>query len=262
MRVLVCMKQVPDPARTQYGANDTLNRNGADQITNPADASALEFAYLLKNTCGCQAEIWALSMGTKRAANMLRQAASLGADHLVLISDPKFAGSDSYATAAILSAAIRHLGSFDLVLCGRRSIDGETGQVGPELSVFLDFPCLTNVVSVDHISETEIQATAMTEIALQSVRLSLPAILTVCESHAKSHVPSIRELRAAAGAKLTILSNYELALPINTIGSTGSRTRVIRTHIQDTCLRGVIPERDVPSGIMQIAKWILEVEQS
>ena len=136
MRMLVCMKQVPDTTEVKLGADYTLERDFVAQVMNPADESALELALQLQDKHG--GEVTVLSMGPERAQSMLREALARGAHHAVLMTDRAFAGADTLITAACLCTAVRALGGFDLILCGRRAIDGETGQVGPMLASMLD----------------------------------------------------------------------------------------------------------------------------
>lgn len=138
MRILVCVKQVPEAEEVLFHPGSyTLQRERAQMILNPADAACLEIALRIREKCG--AHVALLSMGPPGAGQMLRNLAAVGGDAFYLVSDPVFAGADTYATASILSRAIRYLGGFDLILCGDKSTDGETGQVGPELAAMLGY---------------------------------------------------------------------------------------------------------------------------
>lgn len=138
MRILVCVKQVPEAGEVLFHPGSyTLQRERAQMIPNPADAACLEIALRIREKCG--AHVALLSMGPPGAGQMLRNLAAVGGDAFYLVSDPVFAGADTYATASILSRAIRYLGGFDLILCGDKSTDGETGQVGPELAAMLGY---------------------------------------------------------------------------------------------------------------------------
>lgn len=144
MKILVCVKQVPDTTEVKLSADYTLERDFVAQVMNPADESALEKGLALRDAHG--GSVTVLTMGPKRAEGMLREALSRGADHAVLLTDPAFAGADTLATARALKAAFETLGGFDVVLCGRRAVDGETGQVGPMLASLLDIPCIPNAM--------------------------------------------------------------------------------------------------------------------
>lgn len=146
MKILVCVKQVPDTTEIKLSADYTLERDFVAQVMNPADESALEKALALRDVHG--GSVTVLTMGPKRAEGMLRETLSRDADDAVLLTDPAFAGADTFATAQVLRAAFQTLGGFDLILCGRRAVDGETGQVGPMLASLLDIPCITNALNI------------------------------------------------------------------------------------------------------------------
>ena len=140
MNIAVFIKQVPADGSVKTGADHTLQRDSAAKMINPADLNAVEEGLCIKDEIG--GSVTVLSMGPASTESMLRQTAAMGADQLCLINDPAFAGADTYATAKTLSKAVEYLGGFDLLICGRRSIDGETGQVGPELAALLNIPCI------------------------------------------------------------------------------------------------------------------------
>lgn len=225
LNFVVCMKQVPDTQKIQINTEtNTLIRDSTNKMVNPADASALEMAYQLKKENGNGGFIRAISMGPKSAEDALKQAAHQGADRLILLSDSLYAGSDTYATAKILSKAILETGGFDLVLCGRKSIDGETGQVGPQLSVQLGVPCLTNVINIK-LSFPGILCKRLTEKGIDEIYLPIPAVVTLCENKLE-HKPALAELRRAKEIKIEKISNDKLKLDIFESGLRGSKTRV------------------------------------
>ena len=142
LKILVCVKQVPDTTEIKIDpVTNTLIRNGVPSIVNPFDKNALEAALQLKDKYG--AEVTVLSMGPGQAAEALRECYAMGADNMVLVSDRAFGGADTLATSYTLSAAIHALGEFDLILCGKQAIDGDTAQVGPQISEHLDIPVIS-----------------------------------------------------------------------------------------------------------------------
>ena len=137
MKIVVCIKQVPDTNEVKINQETgTLIRDGVKSIMNPDDKNALESALQLKDKYGASVSV--LSMGPPQAKEILREALSMGADEVFLISDRKFGGSDTWATATIIASAIEKVGDYDIILCGRQAIDGDTAQVGPEIAEFLD----------------------------------------------------------------------------------------------------------------------------
>ena len=135
MHIVVCIKQVPDteelPKVKVNPEDNTIVREGVKSIINPFDENALEEALRMKEAKG--ASVTALSMGPPQAEDAIRKALAMGVDRAILISDPAFAGSDTWATSYILSEAVRKLGKFDIVMTGKQAIDGDTAQVGTGL---------------------------------------------------------------------------------------------------------------------------------
>ena len=255
MRLIVCMKQVPQSAAVEIDPRThTLIRERTPQIVNPADANALEAALAIRDHMG--GEISVLTMGKPSASSLLHQAAALGADHLYLINDNAFAGSDTYATATILCRAIEYIGGGDLILCGRRAIDGETGQVGPELGTLLSIPCVTNVMDIQCDKQSMV-CRRLVEDGEEIIRLPLPALITVCEGINHPRLPSIMGLKKAKGIKINTLSNTRLEIDTAKVGLLGSPTRVIRTHRCQTAKCHGDKETNPVAGAREAADRIL-----
>jgi electron transfer flavoprotein beta subunit len=249
MKIAVCVKQVPREARLDPASRATV-REERDQIMNPSDLYALETALELKERLG--AEVSAVSMGKPLAAKMLASAAALGADRLYLVSDAAFAGSDTLTTASILAGAIRHAGGTDLVLCGRRTIDGETGQVGPQLAVMLHMPCLTNVCGIVAAAETHIVCERLLEDRRERWRAPFPCLLTVCEGVdgiVHPRLAGIAAMRRARGIPVNVLTQKDLP------GMDGRKTalRVRRILEPESGTRKCLVDTDIVSGSAKIA---------
>ena len=144
MRIYVCVKQVPDTSgKVAVNANGTLDRASMATITNPDDLAAVEAALRLKDETG--AKVTVVSMGPPPAEGMLRECIAMGADDAVLISGREFGGSDTFATSQIIAGGLSNLGvgPEDIIFCGRQAIDGDTAQVGPQISEHLDIPVIS-----------------------------------------------------------------------------------------------------------------------
>lgn len=140
MKILVCIKQVPDTTDIKWTENNTIQREGVESIINPYDIYAIEEALKLKKIIS-DTEITVLTMGPQQATEMLKKAIAVGCDKGVLISDKKFAGADTYATSTTLAAAIKSkFADFDLIICGQFAIDGDTAQTGPSIAEKLNIP--------------------------------------------------------------------------------------------------------------------------
>lgn len=148
MHIIICLKQVPDTSDIRINPEtNTLMREGVESILNPFDEFALEEGLRLKDLHG--ARVTVLSMGPPQAERVLREALARGADDAVLLTDPAFAGSDTWATSCTLACAIRKINPHpDLVLFGKQAIDGDTAQVGPGVAEFLNLPLVTFAISI------------------------------------------------------------------------------------------------------------------
>ena len=238
MRILVCLKQVPDTTEVKLSSSFTLQRDFIAQIMNPADESALELGLALRDLHG--GSVTALTMGPARAEAMLREALARGADSAVFLSDPAFAGADTLVTAECLAAAANRLGGFDLILCGRRAADGETGQVGPMLASLLDISCIANATKA-HISGGRIQATQLTEAGEIIWEAPLPVLLTLCEWSLRLRLPTILGLKKSRAEEIQRFTPQ--ALGLTACGLKASPTRVVRV---DASPAGVRPCRKLP----------------
>ena len=227
MNILVCIKQVPDAKDVRLDPEtNTLAREGVSSIMNPFDRHALEEAVSLKERHG--GEVTVLSMGPPQAEEVLREAISCGADHAVLVSDRAFAGADTWATSYTLARAIETLGNFDLILCGKQAIDGDTAQVGPGLASRLQVPYVTCVQKTRSVDDGSIVVERMMDDGYDVVRLPLPALLTVVKDINEPRVPSLKGKMKAKKARIRVLSAADIGAVEGCIGLAGSPTQVVR----------------------------------
>lgn len=227
MRILVCVKQVPDVNEVKMRDDHTLDRSSAAQIMNPADESALEIALRLRDACGGSVSV--VSMGQERAEAMLREALSRGADVATLLTDPAFAGADTLITAKCLMQYVRKYGGYDLILCGRRSIDGETGQVGPMLASMLDIPCVVNAVRIDACGNN-LMIDQLTENGIISWETDAPALITMCEWSYRLRLPALKGLRRARTIEIPHIHPKDIEIPRDMCGIHASPTSVVRVQ--------------------------------
>ncbi len=178
MKVIVCVKQVPDTSgKVAVNANGTLDRASMATIINPDDKNAVEAALQLKDEYG--AKVIVVTMGPPPAEGMLRELLAMGADEAVLVSGREFGGSDTYATSQILSAAIKKIGyeEGDIVFCGRQAIDGDTAQVGPQIAEKLDIPQITYVADIK-LEGSKVICKRMLEDGYMMIETQTPCLLT------------------------------------------------------------------------------------
>lgn len=232
MKIIVCVKQVP--ASTQVRLNretGTIIREGVASMLNPYDSYALEEALRLKETLG--GEVTTISMGIPSVADLLKATLALGADRAILLTDRKFAGADTLATAYALAKGINRLGTFDLIICGKQAIDGDTAQVGPSLAEKLGVPHLTNVQQIKEIDGQRIQCLRLTDAGYETVELQLPALITVVKDINLPRLPSIAGLRRALSQPVTLWTAADVDADPNHIGLQGSPTQVTSTFVPE-----------------------------
>lgn len=224
MRVLVLLKQVPDPkGYVRIKEDGTLDRERARSIINPYDKNALEAALQLKGEHNTK--ITVLSMGPLKAEDALREALAMGANEAVLLSDRKLAGSDTLATSYALSRAIRKLGPCDLILCGMEATDGNTGQVGPEIAERLGIPQLTYVEKFE-IKGDFVEARRMLEGGYERLKVRLPALLTITNTANEPRNTTFSGVIKAVKKNLVVWSTSEIEVDENKIGLRGSPTKI------------------------------------
>ena len=191
MRMVVLVKQVPETTEVEIDSETgTLKREGVDSILNPFDAYAIEEAVRIKERLG-DGEVIAVSMGPPQAEAVLREAISVGADRGILLCDQALAGSDTLATSFALSQAAKSV-EFDLIICGKQAIDGDTAQVGPGVACHLGLPQATYVAKVDEVDEKHVRVRRMVEEGYEILELPLPALLTVVKEINEPRLPSLR----------------------------------------------------------------------
>lgn len=255
MRIIVCIKMVPSVANVSLDENNNLIRDGLVQEINKADEAAVEAALRLKGESG---SVTIITMGKSSSEEGLRSLIARGVDSAVLITDKDFSGADTLATAKTLAAAIKHIGDFDLILCGRKAIDGETGQVPPELATLLNVPFVTNVTDINIDNESLI-CNRLLEDGNEVLSLSTPALVSLCEYSYPLRLTSISGLRNAKKAIIRVLSRQELVLDRNECGLNGSPTRVIRIKKQVSGVRNVVIAESIEEGIKYINKLITKI---
>jgi electron transfer flavoprotein beta subunit len=224
MRIIVCIKQVPDTAEVRINPEtNTLIRDGVPSIINPYDTHAIEAGLQIKEKTG--AKVTVLTMGPPQADTALREAISMGADEAVLLTDRAFAGSDTWATAYTLAKAIEHVGA-DVILCGKQAIDGDTAQVGPEIAEFLDIPHIAYIRRIDDIADSRIVVQRLMDDGYDVVESSLPVLLTVVRELNVPRMPSLKGKMAAKKAEIKKLSAADIGAAEESLGLKGSPTQV------------------------------------
>ncbi len=230
MKIVVCVKQVPEATNAQVDpATGTLQRDGVQSILNPFCEYALDIAVRLKQA-GNDVHITAISMGPPQARDVLLRCLELGADESILVTDRKFAGADTWATAYTLSQVIRTvLPNYDLILVGKQAIDGDTAQVGPEIAEILGLPQISYGVAMEASNPPKrVRVTTETEHGYEVIEAALPALVTCSKGDDIRRVPSFHDLLISRSKPIRVVHADELNIPEEELGLQGSFTQVVK----------------------------------
>ncbi len=228
MKIIVLVKQVPDSTDVKIDpVTNTLKREGVAAVINPFDMYAIEEAIRIKERMG-NGEVVVISMGPPQAMEALREAISMGCDSAVLVSDRKFAGSDTWATSYTLSQAIKKIGDYTMILCGKQASDGDTAQVGPGISTHLDLPQVTYVKKIEKMDDKGAIMHRMTEEGYDIVEVPFPAVVTVVKEINAPRLPSLKGKMKAKKTEIPVWTAEELGCEEGKIGLDGSPTRVVK----------------------------------
>ena len=232
LNILVCVKQVPDVNLVKIDpVTGSLIRKGVPAILNPLDANALEAAVRTKEKYG--GTVTCITMGPDQAAEALRECLAAGADRAILLSDRAFANADTLATSYVIVSAAKLFGSFDLIFCGKESLDGATGQMGSQLAERFDASQLSSMsllLSVDAEAGT-VKAERELEKGTETAEARMPCLFTVEKTNYRPRIPNLKSWKASRTAVITKLGSLNIpGLDPAQIGDPGSPTKVPRTY--------------------------------
>ncbi|MBE5974563.1 electron transfer flavoprotein subunit beta [Lacrimispora xylanisolvens] len=228
MKILVCVKQVPDTNEVKIDpVKGTLIRDGVPSILNPDDANALEEALKIKDekpgTMVC-----VITMGPPQADDMLRECLAMGADEAYLLSDRAFGGADTCATSTTIAAGIDKIGDYDIIFAGRQAIDGDTAQVGPQVAWRLGIPVVTYVQDVKLCKEKLIVQRQM-ENGYEILEVQMPCLLTAVKELNEPRYMSIGGIMDAYAKNVTVWNHKDVGLDPKDCGLNASPTQVFRS---------------------------------
>lgn len=229
MKIIVCVKQVPDTTEIKIDpVKGTLIREGVPSILNPDDANAVEAALQLREQFP-NSSVIVLTMGPPQAREILRECFAMGADRGILLSDRAFAGSDTWATSNALAAAIRKLGPADIVLTGRQAIDGDTAQVGPQTAQRLGLPQVSYVMKLNAQEDGTLLVRRKLEDGYEELRVAPPVLLTAVKELNEPRYMSIGSIMEAFEKPIEEWSFADLGIDAGEVGLSASPTRVHRS---------------------------------
>jgi electron transfer flavoprotein beta subunit len=233
---VICIKPVPDGRYWDKlyldPATKALHREGIPIVINPLDKNAIEEALRIREARG--GKVTVISMGPPNTDDILRSAFALGVDEAFLLTDRVFGGADTWATAYVLAAGIKKLGQVDLVMLGNESLDGSTGQVGPQVAEFLGMPNISHASEIRFVDDNTIQVKSIIEMGYMKVETHLPAVVTVTADINTVRIPTVWGAIWATEKKPQSLTNKEVAADTTKIGSAGSPTVVAQINTIDT----------------------------
>ncbi len=228
IKIALCIKQVPDTTDIKWTEHNTIQREGVESVINPYDVYATEFALKIKSQAP-DTYITVFTMGPEQAKDMLRKVLALGCDDAVLISDKKFAGSDTWATGLTISKSIEKImPDFDLVVCGQFATDGDTAQTGVIIANFLNIPHVTFVKELTEFSEKALIVTRQMEDGIEKVRVNLPALVCIMKSDFEPKRALINGIIEADRKEIKTLTINDIGLKPEQTGIKGSPTFVKR----------------------------------
>lgn len=226
MKIVVCIKQVPDTkGGVQFNPDGTLNRAAMLAIMNPDDKAGLEAALRLKDEYG--AEVTVLTMGLPKAADVLREALAMGADKAILITDRVLGGADTWATSSTIAAGIRKL-DYDLIITGRQAIDGDTAQVGPQISEHLGIPVISYAQDIK-IDGDSVIVQRQFEDRYHVLKAKMPCLITALSELNEPRYMTPGGIFDACDAEITVWGRADLeTLDDANIGLAGSPTKIAK----------------------------------
>ena len=251
LRIAVMVKQVPDPSLVEISEDGRLMRENVPAMMDPYGKMALQQAVSLK----CGKHIEAVSMGPMQAQEVLRKSLEFGADEAYLISGREFAGADTLATARTMAAFLNKR-DLDLVFCGMQATDGDTAQVPPELSVFMDANIYSYATSV---SVEDMTVTQMYEGKETVCRLQTPAVITFIRAPSGcTEIPSMEDYIAASGKEIEVVGLADLGMRPEDTGAKGSRTSVrsVATVIRKKKATEIVDGSDTTSAAELILREV------
>lgn len=259
LKIIVLIKQVPDIEKVRFDVETgRIDRSSAPAEINPFDLNALEAAVQIKEKLG--GYIIALSMGPPQAVSSLRDAMARGADDAILLEDKKFAGADTWATSYTLAAAIKKIGAYDLILCGEKTVDGDTGQVGAEVAEQLNIPHVYYVSRIVDFNEKNITVISEMDDASYTIEAAYPALISVTKDANKPRLPTLKDkLRAMKNeVKVWHATDLEGFVDLNCVGYLGSPTNVHKVVIPQERYREGKIFRNVEEGLENILNALKE----
>lgn len=255
MNIVVCVKQVPDTNEVRIDpVKGTLIREGVPSIMNPDDKAALEFALQVKDEHGGKVSV--ISMGPPQAEDVLREALAMGADEAFLVTDRAFGGADTWATSQTIAGAVNKL-DYDLIVCGRQAIDGDTAQVGPEMAEHLHVPNISYAQSLK-VDGNEVEVKRLYDEGYHVVRAKMPVLVTALSEAVKPRYMTPKGIHDAYKKEIKQWTRADVPVDDSNIGLKGSPTKVAQSFPKSVKAPGMKIEESVEKSVQFIMDKLQE----
>jgi electron transfer flavoprotein beta subunit len=265
LNMIVCAKQVPDPEapasafKVDEAAKKMIAAAGVAPVISQFDAIAVESALRIKDVLG-EGKITVISMGPASARDVIKHGLAMGADEGVLLTDTAFEDGDAYTAALVLSTAIKKLGDFDIIFCGRQATDWDMGVTGTALAEMLGIASATIAKEVQH-QDGKLTVERVLMDGFETVEVSLPCLVTVSNEMGEPRYPKLQQIMQAARKQVTTWSAADLGLNADQVGAAGARLSLERLFqpvqdIQCELIEGETPEE----AAQKLAQRLREVK--
>jgi electron transfer flavoprotein beta subunit len=230
MNIIVCVKQVIDPEAppSSFKIDAVTNKaemHGAPPVIDPYGEYAVEASLKIKEARG--GKITVLSLGVNLLREVVKKPLAMGADELILLEDEAFTGGDSRSTAAALAAAIKKVGAYDLILCGREASDTNAGQTGVGIAEVLGIPCIMLARKMD-VSDGKLRIERVTSAGYDVIEVMLPAVVTVSNEIGEPRYPTIKGIMTAKKKDPVVWKPADIGIDVTQVGAAGRRTKLNR----------------------------------
>ncbi len=231
MNMIVCIKQVIDPEappasfKIDSASNKVVPPQGVSPVIDPYAEYGVEAALKIKDAMG--GKITALSLGSNQLRDIVKKPLAMGADELVLLEDEAFDGGDSWSTAYALAMAIKKIGEYDIIFCGREASDWNAGQVGSGIAELLGMPSITLVKKID-VSDGKARVERVTDEGYEVIEVPLPVLVTVSNEIGEPRYPTIKGIMAAKKKEPTIWKPADIGVEASQIGAAGRHTKLLK----------------------------------
>ncbi len=254
MRIIVCVKQVPDPEHASMDIEKgTVVREGVELMVNPFDLYAVEEALNIKEELG--GDVIAISMGPPQTEEALKEVVAMGVDEGILLTSLDFAGADTWATSYTLALACKKIGNFDLILGGKQAIDGDTAQVGPGIAAQLGIPQITFVRKIEEITDKKIRAQRLVEGGYEVISSPLPLVMTVVKEINEPRLPTLKGKLRAKQVLIKKWGPEDINADKEKIGLVGSPTRVVEIFTPKLIKEGkIFKASEIEEAAIEIIK--------